>query len=505
MELSDSRRMYDADNTAIHVYGIPSTFLMENAAGHVARAALEVMGDNQSAVIFCGPGNNGGDGVAAAIYLQRRNVRVRALLVGDRARMSDDCSEMERRFRKMGGTLEDFCADDPTLPAALKSAGVVIDAIFGIGLQRDLRGDGLAAVKMINEAGTPVVAADIPSGVEADTGRILGEAVRCVRTVTFSRAKTGHYSAPGCLCCGRVDVVDIGIPEELLSNAGCGISVITGEEAILPKRPAVSHKGDYGKLLIIGGSVGYTGAPSLCARAAVRAGAGLVFLGVPRDIYEITAVKNDEAMPFPLPCDEDGRLSAEALPALCSRLQDCSHVVIGPGIGRSDGIRSLVCGLVEKATVPILLDADALWALSDDLTILRRAKKPCILTPHEGEFLRLGGMLTGDRVGDARRFASENACILVLKGHRSVCAFPDGEAVIITSGNPGMAKGGSGDVLAGIIGALLGQLPLREAVTLGTWIHGAAGDLCAAEFGEYGMTPSDIIGNIPLISKNMVR
>jgi len=505
LELSDSHRMYDADNAAIHLHGVPSTFLMENAAGHVARAALEVLGKNQSAVVFCGPGNNGGDGVAAAILLHRRNVRVRALLVGDRTRMSDDCCEMERRFRKMGGVLEDFSPEDPTLPETLKSAGVLIDAIYGIGLKRELRGDGLAAVRMMNDSGTPVVAADIPSGVEADTGRILGDAVRCVRTVTFSRAKVGHYAAPGCLCCGQIDIVDIGIPDELLINACCGVSALTADEARLPRRAPISHKGDYGKLLIVGGCVGYTGAPTLCARAAVRAGAGLVYLGVPRDIYEITAVKNDEAMPFPLACDADGRLSADALPVLLSRLETCSHAVIGPGLGRSDDIRQVVRSLVEEASVPLLLDADALWAVSEDRELLRRAKKPCILTPHEGEFLRLGGVLTGDRVGDARRFASENACILVLKGHRSVCAFPDGEAVIVTAGNAGMAKGGSGDVLAGIIGALLGQLSLREAVTLGTWLHGAAGDLCAAERGEYGMTPSDIMENIPQISKNMVR
>jgi NAD(P)H-hydrate epimerase len=497
--------MYDADNTAINLYGIPSVFLMQNAAGHLARAALELMGKNKSAVVFCGPGNNGGDGVGAAIILHRHNVRVRALLVGRRERMSGETREMEFRLNKLGGVLESFRADDPTLAEDLANAGAVVDAVFGIGLSRALPGDALRAVRMMNESPAPVVCADIPSGVEADTGRVLGEAVRCARTVTFSRAKIGHFAEPGCSYCGRVEPVAIGIPAELLQNAGYGVFALTKKDVSLPARPPLSHKGSYGKLLIVGGSVGYTGAPSLCARAAVRSGAGLVYLGVPSAIYEITAVKNDEAMPFPLVCDADGRILPDALPAALKRLAGCDNGVVGPGRGRSGGVRNLVLGLVESAAVPLVVDADGLWALAGNLEILRNAPKPVILTPHEGEFARLGGVLTGDRVGDARRFAEDNACVLVLKGHRTICAFPGGEVTISTTGNAGMAKGGTGDVLAGVIGALLGQLPLRQAVTTGVWIHGAAGDLCAEEIGQYGMTPSDIVEALPEITKKIVR
>jgi NAD(P)H-hydrate epimerase len=224
---------------------------------------------------------------------------------------------------------------------------------------------------------------------------------------------------------------------------------------------------------------------------------------VPKEIYEITAGKNEEVMPFPLASDGNGRLSADALPVLLGRLQDCDTCVIGPGLGRSDDVRALVRGVVERSKTPLLIDADGLWALSGELSLLQNASRPVVLTPHEGEFARLGGTLGGDRIADARSFAERHGCVLVLKGHRTLCAFPDGEVYITTTGNPGMAKGGSGDVLAGVIGALMGQLSLKQAVTMGVYLHGAAGDLCAGELGHYGMLPSDIVEALPRVSKRM--
>ena len=317
MLLSNAQRMADADAAAIHVAGVPSETLMLNAAGHVARAALEVMGGERRCVVFCGPGNNGGDGVAAAAILLRHGVAVRALLVGEREKMTHDCRAMEQRLRAAGGALEDFDPDDPALPEALRNAGAVIDALFGTGLRRPLRGPAARAVKLINESGARVVAADIPSGVEADTGRVLGDAVRCARTVTFTMAKPGHFSQPGCQYCGAVEVRPIGIPADCLRDADCGVRAVFREDVSLPARNALAHKGDFGRLLIVGGAVGYTGAPNLCARAAVRAGAGLVYLGVPASIWSVCAGKNEEAMPFPLP-DEGGMLSAGAADARCA-------------------------------------------------------------------------------------------------------------------------------------------------------------------------------------------
>lgn len=278
-----------------------------------------------------------------------------------------------------------------------------------------------------------------------------------------------------------------------------------GQEGIfLPKRRSDTHKGDYGRLLIIGGSVGYTGAPTLCARAAVRSGAGLVYLGVPADIYAITAVKNDEAMPFPLAC-EDGRISAAALDTILERLAACDVCVIGPGLGRGAALTELVQRVVLESMIPIIADADALFALAQDVSVLKRAREPVVLTPHEGEFRRFYGKSTGDRAEEAAKLAAEYGCSVVRKGPETVCAFPDGETVCLRVGNPGMAKGGSGDVLAGILGAFVCQLPLKHAVQTAVWVHGAAGDRCAARQGEYAMTPTDLIESLPEITKSLVQ
>ena len=274
----------------------------------------------------------------------------------------------------------------------------------------------------------------------------------------------------------------------------------------LPRRRPESHKGDYGKVLIVGGAVAYTGAPTLCARAAVRAGAGLVYLGVPAPIYEITAVKNDEAMPFPLPADSSGGISREASDAVLSRLETCDVCALGPGMGKGEGTAAVVRAVLGSGQrKPLVLDADALNVLKPMLPLLWDYPGSVILTPHGGEFARLGGENTGDPVSEACRFSARTGAILVLKGHRSVLAFPDGEVYITTHGNPGMAKGGSGDALTGILAALLGQRPLREAVCAGVHLHGLAGDLCAERLGEYAMTATDLIETLPEATLRMLE
>jgi NAD(P)H-hydrate epimerase len=267
----------------------------------------------------------------------------------------------------------------------------------------------------------------------------------------------------------------------------------------------VSHKGDFGKLLILGGSVGYTGAPILCAQAAARSGAGLIWLGVPEAIYPLTAGRLLEPMPFPLADRGEGRISMSALPDIQERLAGCDVCVVGCGLSRAEEAGELVRAILRSSGKRLLIDADGLFALGGDAQTVRAAKMPPVLTPHAGEFARLGGTLTGDRISDARGFAESRNCVLVLKGHRTICAFPDGEVYIISDGNPGMAKGGSGDVLAGIIGAFLGQFPLKQAVISACAVHAAAGGLCAAQLGEYGMLPQDMIKAIPEITKSMTR
>lgn len=285
------------------------------------------------------------------------------------------------------------------------------------------------------------------------------------------------------------------IPENWLAHDN--VTVLRPEDVSLPVRKRDSYKGNYGRVLILGGCVGYTGAVSLCTRAAVRVGAGLVSVGVPRDIYPIIAVKQDEAMAFPL----SQPLYA---PEVFEKLHRTDVCVIGPGLGRGPDAVDFAREVLRETAVPTVVDADGLYALSGDLGLLDGAKAPMILTPHAGEFTRLGGTLTEDRVADARRFVEQHPCVLVLKGHRTVVAFPDGETWVLAAGNPGMAKGGSGDVLAGVLGGLLGQLTVAEAVRAGVCIHAAAGDRCAAELGEYAMTPSDMIAAIPAVTKSMI-
>ena len=280
---------------------------------------------------------------------------------------------------------------------------------------------------------------------------------------------------------------------------------LTAEKVYLPARPRSSHKGDYGRVLIVGGSVGYTGAPNLAAAAAVRAGAGLVYLGVPEAIWGVCAVKNTEAMPFPLPCDDSGRISAAALPLLRERWSGCDVLAMGPGLGRSEGVAELTRAAVLEYPGRLVLDADALWALSRDPELLRRAGGSVVITPHPGEFRRLGGDATGDRNTDACAFAERCGCAVVLKGSGTVIAFPGEESYVLQAGNPGMAKGGSGDVLTGITAAMLGQLPFKQAVLTAAWVHSATADACAEELGEYGMIPSDVIEKLPITMKGITR
>ena len=277
------------------------------------------------------------------------------------------------------------------------------------------------------------------------------------------------------------------------------------ETVSLPRRRRDSHKGDYGRVLIAGGSVGYTGAPNLAAAAAVRAGAGLVYLAVPEAIWTVCAVKNTEAMPFPLPCDGAGRLSAGALGELKERWSGMDVLALGPGLGRSGDIAELTKGVIDSFPGLLVLDADALWAAARQPEMLLSAAGRTVITPHAGEFARLGGNMTGDRVRDAAAFADKYGAVTVLKGMGTVVAIPGGERFVLHAGSPGMAKGGSGDVLTGITAAMLGQLPMEKAVLTAVWLHSAAADVCAAERGEYGMTPSDIIEELPYIMKEITE
>ena len=529
MRIATAQQMRDMDRIAIQERGVPSTQLMERAASAVAETAAQLAEEGRRAgrtgetrvlasdclpgqggprrgplraACLCGPGNNGGDGVAAARLLLELGFEVRAVLVGRREKMTDDCRAMEARLEESGGKLEDFTAAGPGLEQWCREADVLVDALFGIGLNTQLRGDALAAVELMNASPAPVVSADIPSGVEADTGRVLGAAVEAAATVTFSLPKAGHYLGRGGVCSGKVIVVDIGIPQDLVEGAQTELWAVYSGEIHLPRRPREGHKGTFGRVYILGGSVGYTGAPVLAAKAAVRSGAGLVSVGVPAPAWPVAAAKLNCAMPHPLPAGKEGCLSLEAIEEVQTRIAGAGVCLIGPGLGRGKGVASVVRHLLSEIHVPVVLDADGINALEGHIDILdARQGLFTILTPHDGEFARLTGHMPGeDRLEEARTFAREHGCCLVLKGHRTITAFPDGAAFVNTTGNPGMAKGGSGDVLAGIIVSLLGQgLSAREAVPAAVCLHGEAGDRCAVRLGEYGMTPADLVEELPQV------
>ncbi len=548
--LATTAQMKELDRIAIEERGIPSLELMEEAARAVAQAAADLAGPVQNRTgpdgttsflfmtrtgeeptqeeqreieelrtivesknadptprigIVCGPGNNGGDGIAAARLLLEAGYYVRTFLVGDREKMTPDARAMEEKLRDAGGQLEPLDLEDQRDVMWLTTCDCFVDALFGVGLKRPLAGEFLSVVRWLNTQRTPVVSCDLPSGVDGDTGEVLGDAVRARVTVTFTCPKPGLYLDAGAGRAGKVKVADIGIPVELvhqyIRRADCTDLMPDYMHSYLPKRPVDGHKGDFGKIFVLAGSEGYTGAPVLAARGALRTGAGLVFVGVPREIYPIIAVKCDEAMPFPLP---------ERYEEILEKAKGCDVALLGPGLGRHPRTEKLVRSLLEDLDIPVVLDADGINALCGHIDILDKRAAPTVLTPHAGEFARLTGcpLPIRDRLTAARTFAREHRCTLVLKGHGTVTAAPSGKCWICGTGNPGMAKGGSGDVLAGMVAALWGQKQLQgpytdrsELAAWAVWFHGKAGDRCAERLGEYAMLPSDLVETIPEILK----
>jgi len=547
--LATAAQMKELDRAAIEERGIPSLELMEAAATAVAERAAQLLRKKGRSIlgcarsvaliatgtqelspaeqaeldamrelvehqkdtriaVFCGPGNNGGDGAAAARLLMDMGFSVRTFLIGDRDKMTPDCRAMEERLIAAGGKLETYGIEDRMTNVWLSTCDVMIDALFGVGLSREVRGDFRNAILRMNQCRADIISCDIPSGVNADTGEIMGAAVRAHTTVTFTCPKPGLYLGEGGPCAGEVEIADIGIPFDLVCqmierSPGAARVIPPYAHLNLPRRNPTAHKGDFGKVFVLAGNVGYTGAPVFAANAAVRTGAGLVYLGVPAEIYPIAAVKCDEAMPFPLPENYD---------KILEKAKSCDVALIGPGLGRAPETEKLVRRLLADLDTPVVLDADGINALEGHIDVLDRRTALTVLTPHDGEFRRLSGceLPIRDRLAAARNFAQTHGCVLVLKGRGTVTAAPDGRCFVNTTGNPGMAKGGSGDVLAGMIAALLGQKQLHdekhdparaEMTAWAVFFHGQAGDRCAEELGEYGMTPGDMLKMIPHVLK----
>ncbi len=513
MKVVSSETMQAMDRRAMEEFGVSGLTLMENAG----RACVEVIvsefgvGPGHRAVVVAGRGNNGGDGYVIARLLRDRGWQVATFVLAAHDEVRGD-AELNLSLLKDAAVV--FCPEQGELAryqSAIGEAHVIVDALFGTGLKSEVRGGYADAVALINSAGKPVVSVDIPSGIDAGTGRVLGCAVKADHTVTFAMAKLGHLLFPGIHHTGMLHVADIGIPAEVSAGADVCEFLDAGEiRPLLRKRDRSAHKGDFGHCLIVAGSTGKTGAAAMAANSAVRSGAGLVTLAAPATLSQILEVKTTEAMTLPLPDDGKGYLSLRAKTAIDRAVEGKDALALGPGMSRLPESSGLVRELAEETLLPMVIDADGLNALSDDPSVLLRKRSPVvILTPHAGEMARLADMtidtVESDRIGTARAFAARYGVYLVLKGARTVIAAPDGRIALNGSGNPGMASGGMGDVLTGVLVSLLGQgHDPFDACKLGVFLHGHAADLVAAEKGEIGMSAVDVQERLPYALKDLM-
>jgi NAD(P)H-hydrate epimerase len=505
MKVITIHTMRETENQAIKEYGISGLQLMERAGQSCVEVISSEFGLTGRAVIIAGRGNNGGDGYVTARLLSQKGWNVKVVILADREQISGEAAV---NLERLPGAVVSYCTHEGQLSALhmeeIFQADVIVDALLGTGLSSNVSGVYLEAVDLINASGRPVVSIDIPSGVHGTNGRVLGDAVRAYMTVTFAFAKLGHVLYPGAEHAGRLVVADIGIPPELVeSAAGYEFLDETAVRPMLHQRGRQAHKGTFGHCLIIAGSSGKSGAAALSANSAVRSGSGMVTLAAAEKIHTILEIKTTEAMTVSLPFSGNGYLTNDAFPAIEKLLSGKDAVAIGPGLGRSPETYALVQHLVETITLPLVIDADGLNALAEDIAVLKRKKSgQVILTPHPGEMSRLMGSSIPDveaiRISVAQEFATKYGVFLILKGARTIIASPAGTAAINGSGNPGMATGGMGDVLTGIIVSLLGQgYNAWDACRLGVFLHGLAADMVVEEKGEIGINASDVLEKMP--------
>ena len=513
MKVVTAHTMQELDKQAITEYGIAGLQLMENAGHNCVEEIIAEFGLAGHAVILAGKGNNGGDGYVIARLLSQMGWSVNVIVLANREHV---CGDAAVNLEKLPGSIIKYCNDEGQLSAlhmeAIFQADVIVDALLGTGLSSNVNGIYLEAIDLMNSSGRPVVTVDIPSGVHGTTGRVLGDAVRACMTVTFAFAKLGHVLYPGAAYTGRLVVTDIGIPQKLMETAS-GYDFLDAEtlRPLLRRRDRQAHKGKFGHCLVVAGSTGKTGAAALTANSAVRAGSGLVTLAVAESIHSILEIKTTEAMTVPLPDSGSGHLSNSSFHLIEKLLVGKDAVAIGPGLDILPKTYALVQNMVETVVLPLVIDADGLNALAEDVTVLHRKKsKQIILTPHPGEMSRLLGTTIPDveafRISVAHEFASKYGVFLVLKGARTIIASPTGSVAINGSGNPGMATGGMGDVLTGVIVSLLGQgYAAWDACCLGVFLHGFAADMVAEEKGEIGINASDVIEMLPYAYNRLLK
>lgn len=514
MKVVTTSEMKKLDKVAIETYGIPGIVLMENAGRGAADIILRHFGDVQKKKvgIFVGKGNNGGDGLVIGRYLHQRGVPVKIYLLTQKDQISGDAkvnldivSRMKVPMSEIPGkkTLSQYKGE-------IDHLSLVVDSIFGTGLKSEVKGIFRDIIGYINDLEVPIVAVDTPSGLDCDNGRPNGICVKADLTITFGLPKLGQLIHPGLDFVGGLEVIDIGIPNKAVSRADIKTNLITKNivSSLIKDRIPDTHKGTYGHLLVIAGSVGKTGAAALTSLGALRVGAGLVTLGIPEGLNSTMEAKLTEIMTEPLPQTNKHTFSLGAFERICQLVPKKRALAIGPGISTHPETIKLVLKLIEELTIPLVVDADGISALTGHLNILDQAKEKVILTPHPGEMAKVLEISTSevqkDRVGITRKVARRHRVYVVLKGARTIVGDPEGNIYINPTGNPGMATGGVGDVLTGMIGGLLVQgYNALDSCLLAVYIHGLVGDLIAQERGEMGIVAMDFVERLPETIKNI--
>ncbi|MBQ3038317.1 MAG: NAD(P)H-hydrate dehydratase [Clostridia bacterium] len=490
-----SEQMREIDRLAGELGGIPPVVLMENAA---ISCVEEINSEVKKAVIFCGKGNNGGDGFAIARHLYNRGVEVSIYLVCG----TDFKGDALINYEIISKYPIDIYEFDEAEFIDINRYDIIIDAIFGTGISGEIYGAAHNAIELINTSNVYTMSVDIPSGVNADNGQICGICVKADKTVTFAAYKHGQLLFPGADFCGELVVKNISIPEYIISDRNININVSDKSyvKSIIPVRNKNSHKGDYGKILIIGGSVGLSGAVCLAANACIKSGAGLVTVAVPDVINNIIEEKLTEPMSMAL-SSRDGHLDKSCADVLKNKINDFDVCLIGPGAGRSEDIVYILREILRTSEIPVIIDADGLWALSQNQEMLQECRCNVVLTPHEMEMSRICGYeleyVADNRLYVSERYATENGVTLILKGPHTVVTSVAGEQYININGNCGMATGGSGDVLAGMIAALCAVCENEtQAAVLGVYLHGLSADIAVKKTGEISLVAGDIIEHI---------
>lgn len=502
MKIFTSEAMREVDRRAIEDIGIPSLVLMENAAIGVVDALAAEYPEASSAAVFCGPGNNGGDGLAVARHLNSRGYRVEVFVIPGRG-LTEDAATQLSICRNLGLVVVDADARAVARAAVTVEADVLIDALLGTGLARPLE-DGLAElVETLNSRSAPRVAVDLPTGLSGSHREVPGPHLRADLTVAFAAPKIAHVFPPAADSVGKVVVADLGFHSGLLAgliaDTSGELDLLQASELapiLLPRRPG-SHKGDYGHVLVLAGSIGKTGAAVLTAQAAVRSGAGLVTTATPSPVVDVVDAGSIESMSLPLPVAADGGLSEAAAAEIDAALAGKDVLAAGPGLGTAVSTVALLRSVLPEAAVPLVLDADGLNAFAGRLADLASRSAETVLTPHPGELGRLLGVETAkveeDRLAAVSAAAAASGAVVVLKGHLTLIAEPEGGVSVNSTGNPGMATGGSGDVLTGVIAGLIAQgYDAAAAARLGVFVHGLAGDLAAEETGEVSLAAGDL-------------